>query len=85
MVKNSPANAGDIRDAALIPGWGRSPEVGHGKQLQYSRLGNPTDRRTWQATVHWIDLAHTYAWPFLLLSNGSMLDTKAFCKVFMIL
>ena len=25
MVKNSPANTGDIRDAGLIPGSGRSP------------------------------------------------------------
>ena len=26
MVKNPPANAGDIRDVGLIPGSGRSPE-----------------------------------------------------------
>ena len=26
VVKNLPANAGDIRDADLIPGLGRSPE-----------------------------------------------------------
>ena len=25
MVKNSPANAGDVRDMGLIPGWGRFP------------------------------------------------------------
>ena len=30
MVKNSPANAGDIRDAGSIPGWGRSLAGGHG-------------------------------------------------------
>ena len=30
MVKNLPANAGDIRDAGLIPGLGRSPGEGHG-------------------------------------------------------
>ena len=29
-VKNPPANAGDIRDAGSIPGWGRSPGEGHG-------------------------------------------------------
>ena len=28
MVKNPPANAGDLRDADLIPGWGRSPGEG---------------------------------------------------------
>ena len=30
VVKNPPANAGDIRDADSIPGWGRSPGGGHG-------------------------------------------------------
>ena len=28
MVKNLPANAGDIRDSGLIPGSGRSPKEG---------------------------------------------------------
>ena len=42
MVKNSPANAGDIRDVGLIPGSGRSPGGGHGDPLQYSCLENPT-------------------------------------------
>ena len=52
VVKNPPANAGDIRDVGLIPGWGRSPREGHGNPLQYSCLENPMDRRVWQATVH---------------------------------
>ena len=38
VVKNLPANAGDARDADLIPGWGRSPGVGNGTPLQYSCL-----------------------------------------------
>ena len=29
VIKNSPANVGDARDVALIPGWGRSPGVGN--------------------------------------------------------
>ena len=41
MVKNPPANAGDIRDTGSIPGLGRSPERGHGNPLQYSYLENP--------------------------------------------
>ena len=41
MVKNLPANAGDIRDADLIPGSGRSPGGGHGNPLQYSCLEEP--------------------------------------------
>ena len=49
MVKNLPASAGD---AGLIPGLGRYPGEGNGNPLQYSFLGNPTDRGDWQATVH---------------------------------
>ena len=52
VVKNLPANAGDVRDAGSIPGSGRSPGGGHGNPLQYSGQENPIDRGTWQATVH---------------------------------
>ena len=52
MVKNPPANAGDIRDMGLIPGSGRSPGEKHGNPLQYSCLKNSMDRGAWQATVH---------------------------------
>ena len=38
VVKNPPANVGDIRDVGLIPGLGRSPGGGHGNPLQYSCL-----------------------------------------------
>ena len=34
VVKNPPANAGDARDKASIPGWGRSPRVGNGNLFQ---------------------------------------------------
>ena len=44
MVKNSTANAGDIRNGGLIPGLGRSPGGGHGNPLQYSCLENPMDK-----------------------------------------
>ena len=40
MVKNPPANAGDIRDVDLILGLGQSPGEGHGNPLQYSCLEN---------------------------------------------
>ena len=40
MVKNPTANAGDIRDVALIPGLGRSGAGDHGNPLQYSCLEN---------------------------------------------
>ena len=51
VVKNLPPNAGDIRDAGLIPGLGRSPGGGCGSPLQYSCLEDPSDRGAWQATV----------------------------------
>ena len=52
VVKNPPANAGDIIDVDSILGSGRSPGGGHGNPLQYSNLENPMDRGTWKATVH---------------------------------
>ena len=41
MVENLPANAGDARDAGLIPGSGRLSRVGNHNQLQYSCLKIP--------------------------------------------
>ena len=52
VVKNLPANAGDIRDVDSITRLGRSPGGGHGNQCQCSCLENPMDRGDWQATVH---------------------------------
>ena len=52
VVKNSPANAGDVRDVGLISGWGRSPAEGNGNPLQYSCLESPMDRGTRWATVY---------------------------------
>ena len=59
VVKNPCANAGDIRDAGLIPGSGRSPGAKHDDLLQYSCLGNPMDRGAWQATVHGVTKSQT--------------------------
>ena len=50
MVKNPPANAGDIRDMGSIPWLERSPGGGLRNPLQYSCLENPTDRGAWRAT-----------------------------------
>ena len=47
VVKNLPANAGDIRDMGSIPKLRRSPGVGNGNPLQYSCLENPMDRGAW--------------------------------------
>ena len=52
VVKNPPANAGDARDAGLIPGSGRSPGEGDGNLLLYSCLENAMGGGAWQATDH---------------------------------
>ena len=41
LVKNPPANAGDLKDTGSVPGLGRSPAGGHGNLLQYSCLESP--------------------------------------------
>ena len=44
VVKNPPANAGDVRDVGSIPGSEKSPRGGNGNPLQDSCLENPMDR-----------------------------------------
>ena len=52
VVKNPPANAGNIRDLGSVPGSGRFPGGGHGNPLHYSCLENSMDRAC-QGTAHW--------------------------------
>ena len=52
VVKNLPANTGDMRDTGLVPDPGRSPGEGSGRPLQYSCQQNPMDRGAGQAPVH---------------------------------
>ena len=54
VVKNPPANAGDVKDVGSISGLGRSPGEGRGNPLQYSYLKNPMARGAWWATVHMV-------------------------------
>ena len=60
VIKNLPANAGDVRETDSIPGMGRSPGEGNGNPLQYSSLENPMDRGAWQATVHRVEQSQTW-------------------------
>ena len=53
MVKNPPANAGDVRDEGSISGSGRSPGGGHGNPLQYSALENPRGQRSLAGYSSW--------------------------------
>ena len=54
MVKNLPANSGDVRDTGSVPGSERSSGAGDGSPCWYSCLGNLVDRGAWWATVHGI-------------------------------
>ena len=59
MVKNLPANAGDIRGVGLIPGSGSSPGGGHGNPPQNSCLESLTDRGAWWAIVQMVTKSRT--------------------------
>ena len=59
VVKNPPANAGDSRDAGLIPGSGRSPGEGNGNPLQYPCLVNFMGGGAWWATVQGVAKSQT--------------------------
>ena len=56
MVKNLPANAGDV---GSIPRLGRSPGERNGNTLQYSCLENSMDRKAWQAKIHEVAKSQT--------------------------
>ena len=51
VIKNSPANAGALRDASSVPGSGRPLGGGRGNPLQFSCLMSPMDRGAWQTVV----------------------------------
>ena len=78
VVKNLPANAGDIRDAGLISGLGRSPGGGHGNPLQYSCLESPMDGEAWWATVHQFSKSSTWLKQLSMLIIIS--DVEHICK-----
>ena len=59
LVKNPPANEGDVSDVGLIPGLERSPGGGHGNPLQYSCLEDLMDRGVWWAIIHGVAKSQT--------------------------
>ena len=61
-----PASAGDIRDAAWIPGSGRSRGGDNGSPLQHSCLENPVDGGAWWATVRGVAKSQTRPSDFTL-------------------
>ena len=61
VIENLPAHAEDIKDVGLIPGLGRSPEVGNGSPLQYSGLETRSDRGSWpRSHIHTRLSVHVY-------------------------
>ena len=77
VVKNPPAKAGDARDLGSIPGSGRSPGEGNGNPLQCSCLGNPMDRRAWQATVHGVTESQTWLSTRIYILKSSYITSWA--------
>ena len=61
VIRNLPANAGDLRDAGLIPGLGRYPGGSHGNPSVFLPGGSTLamDRGAWQAIVHGVTKSHT--------------------------
>ena len=59
VLKNLPANAGDVRDGGLTPGLRIPPGGGHSNLLQYSCLENPMDWVASRNTVHRVPKSQT--------------------------
>ena len=83
MVKNPPANAGDVRDEGLIPGSGRFPAEGNHNPPQYSCLENSRDKVAWWAVVHgvtknWTQLVTKQMKKLLVLGGGPRKDSISF-------
>ena len=84
VVKNPPANAGDIRKAGLIPGSGRSPGGQHGNPLQYFCLENHMDRGAWWATVQRVLKSQTqlkqlsmHACAYIIITSHSKSESES--------
>ena len=79
VVKNPPAHAGDIRDAGLIPGLGRSSGGGNSKPLQYFCLENPMDRSGGLCSIASQTVGHDWSSLAPFLSKDSF-KSRTFCS-----
>ena len=77
MVKNLPANAGDVGDAGSVPRSGKSPGEGNGNPLQCCCLENPRDGGAWWAAVYGVAQSRTR---LKRLSSSSRLPTTVNCR-----
>ena len=86
LLKNPPASAGDVRNLGSIPGYGKSPEGGHGNPLQYSSLepgglqsiGSQRVKHSWS---HWACM-HANTIVFTSWRRGSLVSSKVFGTIF---
>ena len=69
VVKNLPANAGDMRDMGSIPGSGRSPWGRHRNLLQYSCLENLPGQRSLAGYSPWGSQRVGHDWSDLVLMH----------------
>ena len=89
VVKNLPANGGDIRDQGSVSGSGRSPGGEHGNPLQCSCLDNLMGGGAWWATVHGVTKSqaglkwfsphthkHTAFWKDQMMSTTGFISDK---------
>ena len=79
VVKNPPANAGDLKDAGSIPGLGRYPGKVNGNPPYSSCLRDPMDRGAWWATVHRV----TQSWTWLKWLNMQLVDPVNWSKYYL--
>ena len=77
MVKNLPANAGDIRDAGSIPGLGRYPGGRAWQPTPVFLPGEPHGQRTWWATVHRVAKSKTRLKRFSMHAHGLLTKPQA--------
>ena len=75
MVKNPPANAGDIKGVGSVSRSGRYPGGENDNPLQYSYLENPMDRGAWQATVNRVAKSHSRLKQFSMPTSNRILAT----------
>ena len=79
VVKNPPANTGDVRDMGLLPGSGRSPGEGSGNLLQYSCLENSMDRGASRVAVHGVTNSWTRRSTLFVVVWGEKLSLMVKC------
>ena len=85
VVKNPPADTGNVVDANSIPGSGRFLGGGNGNTLQYSCLENPMDTGAWQAMAHRVTKSQTQLSMHAYKIRINTIDTKPCSRSFLLI